>query len=176
MNVNVLAFMQHMKPYIEPGQSVLECGSKNINGTVRQVLPVTLGIDLDSGENVDRVLDICQLENEYGMYYFDHVVCCETLEHVFQWKEALENMWTVLKRGGIFGLTTVNKRKAYHGYPHDYWRFNISDFLKVYKGNEILNCIEIGFTVGIMVRKITEIINTDFDVQKIKQPLQEVKA
>ena len=104
---------------------VLEVGSLNVNGTLRDVLPITHGIDIREGKDVDEVLDACRLLETYGPDSWDHVVTSSCFEHVEFWEPALRNAWGVLKTGGKFLFETPTLGKAFHAHPHDYWRWDL---------------------------------------------------
>ena len=53
---------------------------------------------------------------------FDTVLCTELLEHVSEPQEALNEIFRVLRKGGILILTTP-QRAPIHTAPHDYYRF-----------------------------------------------------
>lgn len=59
---------------------VVEFGSRDVNGTVRDVIEADryIGIDIAPGPGVDVV---CDAGHYRGATYADLVVCCETLEH-----------------------------------------------------------------------------------------------
>lgn len=58
--------------------SVLEVGSRDINGRVRDLIDTIdyHGIDLYPGPGVDQIIDVLDM---VGL--FDLVICCEVLEH-----------------------------------------------------------------------------------------------
>jgi hypothetical protein len=47
-------------------------------------------------------------------------------------------MKLVLKPGGYIYITTRSKGFPYHGYPYDYWRFEASDLIKIFRDFEII--------------------------------------
>jgi SAM-dependent methyltransferase len=135
---------------------VLEVGSRNVNGTLRDVLPITLGIDLEAGKGVDLVMDACGLIEKFGEGSFDHVVTSDCFEHVEFWEPALRNSWGVLKKGGKFLFSVPTQKKGFHSYPYDYWRWDENLLRETFKDQEILvlsKTWEHG--VGIIVRKVT---------------------
>ena len=132
---------------------ILDVGSRNINGTIRDVLPVTLGIDYVSGPCVDQVLDATKLIETFGADSWDNVISNDALEHMQDWDGCLTNMWGVLKPGGMFLITMANPKKGYHGYPHDYWRISLADFCRIFGKNPIIDSFEYGPTMGVVVRK-----------------------
>ena len=49
------------------------------------------------------------------------VLCIETFEHVFEVRRAFDEVFRVLKPGGLFVFTSPLNFRI-HGYPDDYWR------------------------------------------------------
>lgn len=116
------------------GGKVLEVGSYNVNGSVREVLPVAHGVDMREGPSVDEVCTATNLLKRFGKESWDSVVSVEMLEHAEDWKGAVLNMWGVLKKGGAFLLTTRSPGFPLHDYPGDFWRFTTSDMKKIFPG------------------------------------------
>jgi SAM-dependent methyltransferase len=52
----------------------------------------------------------------------DSVVCFQVLEHLQEPQKAVDEMYRVLKKGGVCLLTT-HMATVLHGEPHDYFRF-----------------------------------------------------
>ncbi len=53
------------------------------------------------------------------------VLCIETFEHVFEVRRAFDEVFRVLKPGGLFVITSPLNFRI-HGYPDDYWRMTPS--------------------------------------------------
>lgn len=137
---------------------VLEVGSLNVNGSLREVLPITHGIDIRAGKDVDEVLDACNLLEKYGPESWDHVVSSSTFEHVEFWEPALKNAWGVLKTGGTFLFEVPTVGKGYHSHPKDYWRWNISLLSQIFKDQDIIVLSETWeHGVGCICRKVTDL-------------------
>jgi SAM-dependent methyltransferase len=110
--------------YVTGGDSILDIGSININGSLRDFCPEGssyCGVDLSSGPGVDVVVTTnAKLPFSGGV--FDIVVSTSCLEHdAMFWMTFLE-MCRVLKEGGYLYLNAPSKG-GYHQYPIDAWRF-----------------------------------------------------
>jgi hypothetical protein len=93
--------------------SVVEIGSKNINGSVRVFYPSANyhGIDLCAGRDVDEVADGVTWQPKEPV---DLVICCEVLEHCEKWIEMISNVSKMLKPNGIFLGTAAYGSRAPH--------------------------------------------------------------
>jgi SAM-dependent methyltransferase len=126
------------------GKRVLEVGSKFVNGSVRPLIErfcqpkEYIGVDIEPGKYVDVVLPAERLIGYFGPESFDVVVSTEVVEHVFDWRLVINNMKMVLKRGGFIYLTTRSRGFPYHAYPHDYWRYEPSDMVRIFRDFEII--------------------------------------
>jgi ubiquinone/menaquinone biosynthesis C-methylase UbiE len=72
---------------------------------------------------VDRVEDVTAISLPDASA--GTVLCIETFEHVFEVKRAFDEVFRVLKPGGIFIITSPLNFRI-HGYPDDYWRMTPS--------------------------------------------------
>lgn len=101
---------------------VLEVGSYDENGSVRDILPNAVGVDMRAGPNVDFVCRAENLADQFGAECFDAVLSIDAFEHMESWRECLIGMWGVLKPGGWLVMTMAVPGKGRHAYPDDYWR------------------------------------------------------
>jgi predicted SAM-dependent methyltransferase len=143
------------------GDRVLEVGSLDVNGSIRANFPRSeyIGIDIREGPGVDLVLAAEELPLKFGAGYFDIVMCCETLEHVEHWREAMLGMWASLKDGGFMTITTPTQEKGRHDYPSDYWRWTLEDYRTIFRDQKIHRqqlVYERG--IGVVVQKLTQTI------------------
>jgi len=125
------------------GKSILEVGSCNVNGSFKAIFQELgpkkyTGVDIVEGPNVDLVCDVKNIVKQFGKGSFDIVVCTEVIEHVEEWRIAITNMMEVLKIGGIIYLTSRSRGFGIHGYPSDYWRYEIEDIKTIFRKYDIL--------------------------------------
>jgi SAM-dependent methyltransferase len=93
---------------------VVEIGSLNINGSVRQFFDkcVHIGIDVGPGPGVDVV----SLGHEYHMPdSFDVVISCECFEHDPHWQKTFANMLSLCKSEGLVLFSCATTGRKEHG-------------------------------------------------------------
>ncbi|MHC4748316.1 MAG: class I SAM-dependent methyltransferase [Planctomycetota bacterium] len=85
-----------------------------------------VGIDIRHGPNVDIIMDIYDIENEFEPATFDVVLCLHVLEHLPKPWEAVDQMSYALKDDGYLfvSMPTYTKLTYYprHDQPGDFWR------------------------------------------------------
>jgi SAM-dependent methyltransferase len=129
------------------GRTVLEVGSYNVNGSVRDWVegqgPVSyLGVDLQPQPRyVDETLSACDLIQRFGRDAFDVVICAELLEHAEDWRAVVRNLKGVLKVGGLLVLTCRGPGFPRHDFPSDYWRFTVDDMQNIFSDSQIMALI-----------------------------------
>jgi SAM-dependent methyltransferase len=103
---------------------VIEIGSQNVNGTIRDVCPSNveyIGVDFVAAEGVDVVL-----EDPYVLPFDDHyaniIVSSSCFEHSEMFWLLFLDIMRVLKSKGLFYLN-VPSNGSFHRYPVDCWRF-----------------------------------------------------
>ena len=109
---------------------VFEFGSYQVDGqegyaNLRELFATKsyVGCDMRPGPGVDRVEDVTAIslpDESAGT-----VLCIETFEHVFEVSKAFNEVFRLLKPGGIFVITSPLNFRI-HGYPDDYWRMTPS--------------------------------------------------
>ena len=124
------------------GRSVLDVGSCDVNGTVRAIVEqlgasTYVGVDIADGPGVDVVCSAEGLIERFGSESFDVVLTTEMLEHVRDWRTVVHNLKGVLRPGGILVLTTRSRGFPFHGYPADYWRFELSDMSTIFSDMDL---------------------------------------
>ena len=130
------ACLEFVRANLQPdeviGRAVLEVGSLDVNGSVRSIVnayqPASyVGVDLREGPGVDAVCDATELVSRFGVNSFDLLISTEMLEHVRDWRVVVSQMKRVLKTYGVLLVTTRSRGFPYHGFPHDFWRYEPDD-------------------------------------------------
>jgi hypothetical protein len=139
---NQMAFVQGVQglfPDAFTNKKVLEIGSLNINGSVRQFFTGCeyLGVDLGEGKDVDMVCKGHVLP--FPNLSFDTVISCECLEHDVYWDKTFQKMCELSKDLVIMTCATIGRPE--HGttatnadaapFTNDYYRnLAIHDFVE----------------------------------------------
>jgi SAM-dependent methyltransferase len=120
------AFCRLVAETIDCPGPVFEFGSYQVEGqedyaNLRTFFPGKdyVGCDMRPGLGVDRVEDVSAIRLPDGSA--GTVLCIETFEHVFEVRRAFDEVFRVLKPGGVFVITSPLNFRI-HGYPDDYWR------------------------------------------------------
>jgi len=136
--------MDYLKRSIDPlevcGRRVLEIGSlitDDSRGSAREIIEpmwpaLYLGIDMRTGPGVDIQLRIEDLLVRFEPEWFDVILCAEVLEHVQDWRFAVNAIKKLLYPGGRAFVTTRSHGFWYHPEPEDYWRFSCNDFRRMF--------------------------------------------
>jgi SAM-dependent methyltransferase len=144
MNKACVAFGTHQLTASDiRGRAVMEVGSRNVNGSLRSHVeglgPASyIGVDILRGPGVDEVCPVDHLLERFGPDSFDVVFSTEMLEHVRDWRAAVTNLKGVTKPGGILLITTRSQGFGFHGYPFDFWRFEIADMAAIFADFELI--------------------------------------
>jgi len=113
---NFVKSCQEKYPQYFHNNRVLEVGSLNINGTVRDFFTSCeyIGIDVAPGANVDLV---CQGQDYRSDCVFDTTISCECLEHNPYWLETFQNMINLVRSQGMVIMTCATTGRQEHGTP-----------------------------------------------------------
>ena len=92
---------------------VVEFGSRNINGSARDVFPDLewIGVDIAEGPGVDVVCDAAEYRSKHSV---TSVVCCEVLEHADNWKTIIQNAADLLTERGVLIITCAGPGRLPH--------------------------------------------------------------
>lgn len=112
-------------------KTVVECGGRDINGTVRGLFQKATytAVDLYAGPGVDVVGNFTDYTPTSTP---DLVVCLEVLEHAKDWKAIISHAAEILGVGGQFVVTAAGPTRAPHSgldggeVRPDEWYENIS--------------------------------------------------
>jgi SAM-dependent methyltransferase len=158
-NTWCISFARSLPSLLKNRALILEVGSRTVNGEIRDVFapcsPVYMGVDIENGEGVDLVLDVCSLSEKFPDEHFDAVVTTEMLEHCSDWRTAVLQMIKVTKIDGYLLLTTRSPGFDLHGYPEDHFRFTHDDIIKIFSDAgtiiDVQDDMTLGFPCGIGV-------------------------
>jgi predicted AlkP superfamily phosphohydrolase/phosphomutase/SAM-dependent methyltransferase len=78
-----------------------------------------VGCDLRAGPGVDRISDVSDIDIDDESV--GTVLAIETFEHVFEVRRAFDEVYRVLRPGGLF-VVTLPLNFRLHGFPDDFWR------------------------------------------------------
>lgn len=98
------------------GASVLEIGSYDVNGSVRNVFATAkhyVGVDLDEGPGVDLVGFGQEVDHPDASY--DMTVSGECFEHDPHWRETFSNMVRMTRPGGLVAFSCASRGRIEHG-------------------------------------------------------------
>ncbi len=169
MTPHILKWVKKHKEKLEG--RVIEVGSLDVNGSVREVIKVEVGVDMRRGRRVDLVCSVSDLPNHFPPGSFDACISTETLEHAEDWKSFIQVTWDLVKEGGYIVMTMASVHKGRHAYPDDYWRMDHSHIRKIYpNAEEIVNLpdVEKPTSIGWVVKKEGSLGSLDFDPIKVK--------
>ena len=121
MHEQSLRLMTQFARTVPAGAKVLDVGSRDVNGTFRDLFPNHdyLGIDIEPGPNVDIVVEPFNYPFEANT--FDVIVSGSCLEHVTKPWKWIREVSRILKLGGRL-CVIVPYQHAYHEHPVDCWR------------------------------------------------------
>jgi|SRR6185369_6655518 len=156
------------------GKSVLEVGSYDVNGSARSILQPLgpsqyVGVDIAPGPGVDVVCNAENLIAKFGRTSFDVVVSTEMLEHVYDWRLVVSTLKNILKPGGLLVITTRRIGFDFHGYPHDYWRYERDDFERIFSDLEIrrLDCDDATHGIFLLAQRRAEFAENDLGSHRL---------
>lgn len=135
MRAPVRSFVEAAAAGLGPRSRVLEVGAYRVAGQeasadLRGLFPGAryLGLDQRVGPGVDVVGNVAALPFEDASQ--DVVLCLETLEHVFDLPQGLQELRRVLAPGGWLVASTPFHFHI-HAHPDDYWRITPSAWARL---------------------------------------------
>ena len=132
MRPAVLDFARDVAENFPMAEPIVEMGSRAAAGQediadVRGIFGASehIGCDLQPGRGVDRIEDIHHLT--FPDASIGTVLAFETLEHVADPIRAVDEMYRVLRPGGVLAMSSLMFFPI-HEHPSDYWRFTPQGF------------------------------------------------
>lgn len=113
--MDYIRFLKQLFPSYFQDKRVLEIGSLDISGSIRQLFDRCdyVGLDVAPGKGVDVV---CQgQEYDAPDASFDVVVSCEVMEHNPYWTNTIRNMVRLCKPNGMVVITCATLGRTEHG-------------------------------------------------------------
>lgn len=124
--------VKKLHPSYFESQEVLDVGSRDINGNNRKYFSGGryTGVDIQDGKNVDLVCLAHELDFPDESY--NVVISTEVFEHDIHYGKTINNMYRLLKTGGLFVMTCAFTGRQPHGvtasapkdspYTNDYYK------------------------------------------------------
>ena len=93
--------------------TVVECGARDINGSIRDLFDCDhyIAVDVRPGEGVDVVCDFADYQPNHLV---DAVVSTEVFEHTPNWPDLIRRAAAILRPGGVFLATMATDPRAPH--------------------------------------------------------------
>jgi len=122
-----------------PARRIVEIGSLNINGEIRQEFPQAfsyLGIDIVPGPGVDIVADGSIWLPELPA---DLVLCSGVLEHTAKAEAIVRNAYRMLRPGGTAVILTTCRMRPHSAVTGEYLTPPYREYYRNVQGHELLN-------------------------------------
>ena len=146
-------------PVCQIGARAQTLDTKKLNWRRRLAEKGFIGADLEAGENVDAVFDVCDglpaieaaLNPALGGRRLRGVVCSHLLEHLRRPWIAAGNIEALLAPGGL-AFIQVPWVQGFHAFPDDYWRMSLSGLLELFSGLELVDAFYSGGSSDVAYR------------------------
>jgi len=154
---------------------IIEVGAYDINGSLRPIIeswgnPAQyIGVDIKKGPGVDVVCSAETILDVFGIESFDIVISTELLEHVRDWKKVISNIKNICKTNGVIIITTRSKGFKYHGFPYDFWRYELDDLKIIFSDCKIVTLENDTAAPGVFLKakKPIEFLEKDLATYKL---------
>lgn len=94
-------------------------------------------LDIDPASGATFIADLCNPLDETLVGRYDFIVCTEVLEHTRQPFAAVDNLFRMLRSGGLVFVTTPFNFRI-HGPLPDCWRFSEHGLRELFKRFELI--------------------------------------
>lgn len=146
---------ERLLPFLEKNASnlyTLDIGCAN--SPYEYLFPIRCGFDSRPMKGVDVVGDALNLP--FKTETFDRILCTEALHHMQDPFVAVDEMWRVLKPGGVAILSTRMAAPIITTGTRDYFRFTENGLKELFKRWEVTITEESGplETIGILLQRI----------------------
>lgn len=141
-----------LRKYQSDGYTLdIGCGDR----LYKELFPNSICVDIDKNREPDMVSDIHYMY-QFQDNTFDCILCTEVLEHCYAPWKAADEMFRVLKPGGILLLST---RFVYpiHDTPWDFYRFTKYGLKQLFRNYRLLELWEEAApveTMGILYQRL----------------------
>jgi len=125
IRANVRAFMARVASAYRATSGRLLDIAPQVHEGARPFFPSTVAVetlDIDPNSGCTYIGDICARNDVLLDGAFDYVVCTEVLEHTLRPWNAADEIWRILKVGGLVFITVPFNFRI-HGPLPDCWRF-----------------------------------------------------
>jgi SAM-dependent methyltransferase len=142
-------------PVLQIGAKANAVDHKARNWRARFAGKEFVGADLEPGDNVDAVLDICapfaEISARLGGRRFATIICAHLLEHLRAPWIAAPTIEALLAPGGLLFIQAPWVQ-AYHPFPEDYWRFSFAGVAAQFPGVEFVDMFYSGESSDVIYR------------------------
>jgi ubiquinone/menaquinone biosynthesis C-methylase UbiE len=156
LNIELKKLFKRLQPGI-----VLDVGSGYSNG-YKSLIPHTKYMTLDINDKFtpDICCDLHQIKWESN--FFDTVIAIEVLEHLYEPQKAINEIYRILKKGGIC-IASTRFIFRYHKDPKDYYRFTWDSLKHLFS---FFNEVKV-FHHGNKIQVMWEMVNYDYGLAQV---------
>ena len=94
-------------------------------------------LDINPQSGCTYIGEVCRLNKQIADGSYDVVVCTEVLEHTLQPFDAVQEIWRILRPGGILAISVPFNFRI-HGPLPDCWRFTVHGLRELLAAFEVL--------------------------------------